>query len=103
LKQVPGSIQNAETPVVVIMHSKGSRHALRYWAGDTLLETARRGGVHIGASCERGECGSCMVGILAGRVHMRVNLALSPEDVASGIALACQSIPVSRELEIDVT
>jgi hypothetical protein len=44
-----------------------------------------------------------MVGILAGRVHMRVNLVLSPEDVASGIALACQSIPVSREVEIDVT
>jgi ferredoxin len=92
-----------ETPAVVIMYSKGRRHTLRYCAGETLLETARRGGLHISASCERGECGSCMVSILAGRVHMRADFALSSEDVASGIALACQSIPMSKELEVDVT
>jgi hypothetical protein len=44
-----------------------------------------------------------MVTVIAGRVRMRANSVLSEDDIASGIALACQSIPVSSELEIDLS
>jgi ferredoxin len=91
------------TPSVVIMHLNGRKHILKYFAGETLLETARRGQLPLGSGCERGDCGACMVSIIAGCVRMRANTVLSDEDVRSGITLACQSIPTSSELEIDLS
>jgi ferredoxin len=92
-----------DTPSVVVMRLRGKAHALKYYPGETLLETARRGRVPLSSGCERGDCGTCMVSIIAGRVRMRANSVLSDDDIASGIALACQSIPVSSELEIDLS
>jgi ferredoxin len=100
----PGAEEGtAETPSVIIMRSGGKAHALKYYPGETLLETARRGRVPLSSGCERGDCGTCMVTVIAGRVRMRANSVLSEADLASGIALACQSIPVSSELDIDLS
>jgi ferredoxin len=93
---------SAETPSVIIMRLRGKAHALKYYPGESLLETARRGRVPLSSGCERGDCGTCMVTVIAGRVRMRANSVLSEDDIAAGIALACQSIPVSSELEIDL-
>jgi ring-1,2-phenylacetyl-CoA epoxidase subunit PaaE len=90
-------------PSVVAMRLKGKTHTVKYYPGETLLETARRGGVPLSSGCEQGHCGTCMVSIVAGRVRMRANFVLSDDDIASGLALACQSIPASNELEIDLS
>jgi ferredoxin len=89
-------------PRVVVMRLKGRPHTVKYYPGETLLETARRNGLPLGSGCEQGDCGTCMVSILAGSVRMRANSVLSADDVASGLALACQSIPTSNELEVDL-
>ena len=90
-------------PSVVVMRLKGRAHTVKYHPGETLLETARRGGVPLSSGCEQGNCGTCTVSIVAGRVRMRANSVLSDSDIASGLALACQSIPASDELEIDLS
>lgn len=91
-----------EIPSSLTICSNGRRHTLKYHAGETLLETARRGGIHINTSCEKGDCGACIVSITAGRVQMRANSVLSADDIASGLTLACQGLPVSSEIEIDL-
>jgi 3-ketosteroid 9alpha-monooxygenase subunit B len=93
----------AAVPSDIVMRLKGRAHTVKYHPGETLLETARRGGVPLGSSCEQGNCGTCMVSIVAGCVRMRANFVLSEDDVASGLALACQSIPTSDKLEIDLS
>ena len=93
----------AGVPSAVIMRFKGRAHIVKYYPGETLLETARRAGVPLSSGCEQGNCGTCMVSIVAGRVRMRENSVLSENDIASGLALACQSIPASSELEIDLS
>lgn len=93
----------AGVPSVVTMRLKGRAHTVKYYPGETLLETARRAGVPLSSGCEQGNCGTCMVTVVAGRVRMRANSVLSENDVASGLALACQSIPASSELEIDLS
>jgi ferredoxin len=93
----------AGVPSVIVMRLKGRTHTLKYYPGETLLETARRAGVPLDSSCEQGNCGTCMVSIVAGCVRMRANFVLSADDVASGLALACQSIPTSDKLEIDLS
>ena len=90
-------------PDVVVMRCGGETYTVKYHAGETLLETARRGGVPLAFNCERGECGTCMVTILVGAVKMRANQVLSEDDLRSGLALGCQSVPVTEIIEIEIS
>jgi ferredoxin-NADP reductase len=69
-----------------------------YHLGDTLLETARRAGLRAPYSCEGGSCATCMALLETGSAMMRVNNALTPEEVEEGWVLTCQAIPMSREV-----
>jgi 3-ketosteroid 9alpha-monooxygenase subunit B len=77
------------------------RQTVAYKFGDTILEAARRGGLRPPSSCEAGNCASCMARLEEGRATMRVNNALSPDEVDAGWVLTCQAIPMSREVVLD--
>jgi ferredoxin-NADP reductase len=85
--------------VTLVVRRRKSTHAYR--PGDTILATARRGAVQTPFSCEAGVCASCMALVTDGVVHMRVNSALTPEEVAEGWVLTCQALPVSRTVTIE--
>jgi ferredoxin len=91
---------SSETETVVIRLERRKK-SVAYQAGDTVLETARRAGLGPPSSCEAGNCATCMAHLDAGEVRMRANNALTPEDVADGWILTCQSIPLSREVVVD--
>jgi ferredoxin-NADP reductase len=57
----------------------------------TVLDVAEANGVPIDYSCRVGTCGICKTKLLAGQVTMEVQDALTDEDKASGIILACQA------------
>jgi ferredoxin-NADP reductase len=82
-----------EVPATVTVVLKGKRHEIAYRAGDTLLATARRGGLAPPFSCEAGNCATCMALLREGAVTMRTNHALDDDEVAEGWVLTCQSIP----------
>lgn len=88
-------------PDVVVLRTKSRRYVQQYRAGDTLLETSRRAGVPISSNCRLGDCGTCVVRLLRGQVIMRRNMALTDEDIAAGLVLGCQSVPVSAECEVE--
>ena len=96
----PAPTESSDTRSVVIRIGR-RKHTLRYEPGDTLLETARRAGLAPPFSCERGNCASCMAHLDEGSVTMRVNNALSAEEVEEGWVLTCQAIPTSREVVVD--
>jgi ring-1,2-phenylacetyl-CoA epoxidase subunit PaaE len=52
-------------------------------------------------SCTGGVCGTCRARVVHGEVRMDRNYALEPDEVARGIVLACQSHPVTDEVELD--
>ncbi|TAJ30034.1 MAG: 2Fe-2S iron-sulfur cluster binding domain-containing protein [Nitrospirae bacterium] len=66
----------------------------------TVLEVAESVGVPIDYSCRVGTCGICKVRLLEGKVGMEVEDALTAEDKAAGIILACQARSVGN-LTID--
>ena len=84
----------------------GKTAVVRYQPGDTLLETARRGGLRPPFSCEAGNCATCMAFLKEGSATMRANNALTPEEVEEGWVLTCQSLPSGsvgdRRVRIDV-
>ena len=77
------------------------RHTVEYHPGDTVLETARRGGLRPPSSCEAGDCATCMAHLDTGSVRMRANNALTAEDLDDGFVLTCQSIPTSADVVVN--
>jgi 3-ketosteroid 9alpha-monooxygenase subunit B len=72
-----------------------------YQRGDTVLETARRGGLRPPFSCEAGNCATCMAFLKEGSVTMRANNALTPDEVEEGWILTCQSLPTARTVSVE--
>ncbi len=68
--------------------------------GTTILQTARQMGMSPPFSCESGSCATCMARLLDGSVSMFVNNALTPEEVAEGWILTCQSVPTTPTVRV---
>lgn len=66
----------------------------------TVLEAAEECGVAIPFECRSGICGQCKTRLLAGKVVMEVQDALTGADRARGIVLACQA-RAAQDLVVD--
>ena len=62
--------------------------------------TWSRKGVKAPYSCREGECSACAVRLLEGEVKMMHNDVLDDEDLAEGIRLGCQSLPVTDVVKV---
>ena len=88
-----------EGPVRLEVELDGETHVSDDWQpGTTLLEHLEAKGVKAPYSCREGECSACAVRLLAGEVKMLHNDVLDDEDLADGIRLGCQSLPVTDEV-----
>ena len=101
---VPGEVsaltEGSHTESLVVRLA-GRKHTLDYQLGDTILDATRRGGLSAPFSCESGSCATCMAHLDVGAASMRVNNALTVDEVDSGWVLTCQAIPTSREVVVD--
>jgi 3-ketosteroid 9alpha-monooxygenase subunit B len=86
-----------ETVVIVL---DGREHRLHYQTGETFLETARRAGLRAPFSCESGSCATCMARLQEGEATMRVNNALTPDEIEDGWVLTCQGLPASPAVTV---
>lgn len=66
----------------------------------TVLEASEDVGVNIDYSCRQGYCGVCKVALLSGQVTMAVEEALTSQDKAASIILACQAKSTAN-VEVD--
>jgi 3-ketosteroid 9alpha-monooxygenase subunit B len=95
------AVEEAPATEALVIKLEQRETALRYEAGDTILEAARRGGLNPPYSCEQGNCATCMAHLDEGAVTMRANNALSPEEVDDNWVLTCQSLPTTPKLVVD--
>ncbi|HSZ37372.1 MAG TPA: ferredoxin--NADP reductase [Acidimicrobiales bacterium] len=91
----------SEVPEEVTVLLGGKKAVVKYQPGDTLLETARRGGLRPPFSCESGNCATCMAFLKEGSVRMRANNALTSEEVEEGWVLTCQSLPSGETVVVE--
>ncbi|MEU0620593.1 2Fe-2S iron-sulfur cluster-binding protein [Streptomyces rubiginosohelvolus] len=68
---------------------------------ESLLETVLRSRSDAPYACKGGVCGTCRAFLVAGEVRMDRNFALEPEETEAGFVLACQSHPLTPEVELD--
>jgi ferredoxin-NADP reductase len=92
-----GAPEATETVAIVL---DGREATVHYQAGETFLETARRAGLRAPFSCESGSCATCMARLVEGEATMRVNNALTPEEVEEGWILTCQGLPTSTTAKV---
>ncbi|MET9958031.1 2Fe-2S iron-sulfur cluster-binding protein [Streptomyces sp. NPDC006326] len=69
--------------------------------GESLLDAVLRNRADAPYACKGGVCGTCRAFVVRGEVRMDRNFALEAEETEAGFVLACQSHPVTDEVEID--
>ena len=88
-------------PVRLEVELDGEEYAFDDWApGTKLLEHLESKGVKAPYSCREGECSACAVRLLEGEVKMLHNDVLDDDDIADGIRLGCQAVPVTDTVKV---
>ena len=65
-----------------------------------LLDHLLDAGMDAPYSCREGQCSACACRVVSGEVKMLHNEVLDAEDIADGIVLGCQSLPVTDDVAI---
>ena len=78
----------------------GRTEATDHRPGTTILQTARQLGMSPPFSCESGSCATCMARLVEGTASMRINNALTDNEVADGWLLTCQAVPTSALVRV---
>lgn len=68
--------------------------------GVPILDFLLSKGISAPYSCKLGECSACACLVLEGEVSMARNDVLDDDDLADGIRLGCQAVPVSDTVKI---
>jgi 3-ketosteroid 9alpha-monooxygenase subunit B len=90
-----------QDPVSLEVELDGESYSFDDWMpGTKLLEHLESKGIKAPFSCREGECSACACRILEGEVKMINNDVLDEEDLADGIRLGCQSLPVTDKVSI---
>ena len=94
--EVPKIAKDANLTIIM----DGDEYPTRMLENETILEAAKRIGLDAPYSCQNGSCSTCRAKLLEGKIHMKVNFALNPKDVASNFILTCQSLPVTENVVV---
>lgn len=93
--------EQPQGPVRLEVELDGEQYAFDDWApGTKLLEHLESKGVKAPYSCREGECSACAVRLLEGEVKMLHNDVLDDDDIADGIRLGCQAVPVTDTVRV---
>lgn len=69
--------------------------------GETILAAALRAGLDAPYACTAGVCSTCMCKVLKGEAEMITNHALEDYEVARGMVLSCQALPLGDAITVE--
>jgi ring-1,2-phenylacetyl-CoA epoxidase subunit PaaE len=67
----------------------------------TILDAALQKNLDVPYSCQGGVCSTCIAKITSGSAKMIQNNILTDAEVEEGLVLACQAVPLSKNITID--
>lgn len=82
-------------PREVIIIIKDREHKLIIEPDKSILQTAIDAGLELPNSCQFGSCSTCKAKLLAGKMQLIDQTALSEEEIEQGYCLTCVGHPVS--------
>jgi len=91
---------DVRSQVTVTLAGRTSTVAVSY-SGPSILDAVLAARPDAPYACKGGVCGTCRAKLVSGEVRMSRNYALEPDEIAAGLVLACQSHPVTDEVELE--
>ncbi|WP_280396300.1 ferredoxin--NADP reductase [Nocardia brasiliensis] len=91
---------DAGTPATATVHLDGRRLELAWPRHTPLLDVLLAAGHDAPYSCREGACSACACTVRSGEVRMLRNDTLVDADLALGLTLACQSVPLTEHVDI---
>ncbi|MBT2269844.1 ferredoxin--NADP reductase [Rhodococcus erythropolis] len=79
---------------------EGENHTVAWPRETVLLDALLDRGIDAPYVCREGSCGGCAYTLLRGEVRMLLNDTLDDHELARGVRLACQSLPVSDDVDV---
>ena len=101
----PPEATHAELPpgpgaeVTIVLDGRSS--TVTVTPGTAILDGGQQARPDLPFACKGGVCGTCRAQVTSGKVTMRRNYALEPEEVAAGYVLTCQSLPASDTVTVN--
>ncbi|MBE1578515.1 2Fe-2S iron-sulfur cluster-binding protein [Amycolatopsis roodepoortensis] len=96
----PVAAEEAETPASVEVTLDGETKKLTWPRRTKLLDLLLEKGFDAPYSCREGQCSACACRVTSGEVKMLNNEVLDGDDIAEGIVLACQSLPLTDDVTV---
>ncbi len=93
-------IKSSANACQVEMTLNGETTSLEVDTSKMLLESFHKSGIEAPFSCKGGVCCTCKAKVIEGSADMKLNLALTDDEVAEGYILTCQAIATSDNLKI---
>ncbi|RSD08452.1 ferredoxin--NADP reductase [Amycolatopsis eburnea] len=92
--------ESDDAPASLTVSLDGSTRTMSWPRQRKLLDHLLDAGMDAPYSCREGQCSACACRVVSGEVKMLHNEVLDAEDMADGIVLACQSLPVTDDVSI---
>ena len=107
IEQFGGKVEELNTKIEAVDNAQlsvtlnGQKHQLTIPKGKTILQVLKDADVNPPYSCESGVCATCVAKVTKGKAEMKACMALEDDEIAKGMVLTCQALPVTEEIEIE--
>ena len=91
------AVDNARLTV----HLNGHTYQKIIPKGMTILQVLKAANINVPYSCESGVCAACQAKITKGKTEMKACIALDDQEIAKGLVLTCQAVPVTQEVSVE--
>ena len=94
------ALDNSGPAGTVEVELDGETTTLPWPKNNMMLDVLLGAGLDAPFACREGKCSACACIVLEGDIEMKHNEVLEKEDIADGIVLACQAIPLSERVRV---
>lgn len=96
--QTPKASSTSTTATIIV---DGTAQEVSVDPGETILSAALRAGLDAPYACRAGVCSTCICKVTQGEAQMITNHALEDYEVAQGMVLSCQAVPVGERITVE--
>jgi 3-ketosteroid 9alpha-monooxygenase subunit B len=94
------AVEDASAPAGLAVELDDTHHTFDWPRQTKLLDLLLEKGLNAPYSCRAGQCSACACRIVSGEVKMLNNEILDSDDIADGIVLACQALPLTDDVAV---
>ena len=101
LEQRKATVASADKPTELGVTIDGTQRRITMEPNQSILEAALDHALGAPYACKAGVCSTCRCRVTKGEVDMVANHALEDYEIEQGYVLACQSFPVSEQVDVE--